>query len=82
MYQQIQGLNTEEKGLEISKIWRWIVQNATLINEFQTFLSDSLFIDFLFFGVKKHTYVIRLQNVGLVENVDRQSYELHTASVN
>jgi hypothetical protein len=31
MYQQIQGLNTEEKGLEISKIWRWIVQNATLL---------------------------------------------------
>jgi hypothetical protein len=32
MFQQIQGLNTEEKGLEISKIWRWIVQNATLMS--------------------------------------------------
>ena len=32
MCQQIQGLNTEEKGLEISKIWRWIVQNATLMS--------------------------------------------------
>jgi hypothetical protein len=32
MYQQIQRLNIEEKGLEISKIWRWIVQNATLMN--------------------------------------------------
>ena len=32
MYQQIQGLNTDEKGLEISKIWRWIFQNATLMS--------------------------------------------------
>jgi hypothetical protein len=32
MYQQIQGLNTDEKGLEISKIWRWIVQNTTLMS--------------------------------------------------
>jgi hypothetical protein len=32
MYQQIQGLNTEKKALEISKIWRWIVQNATLMS--------------------------------------------------
>ena len=40
MYQQIQGLNTEEKGLEISKIWRWIVQNITLMIDFQTALSD------------------------------------------
>jgi hypothetical protein len=32
MFQQIQGLNTEEKGLEISKIWRWIVQNANLVS--------------------------------------------------
>jgi hypothetical protein len=24
MYQQIQAINTEEKALEISKIWRWI----------------------------------------------------------
>jgi hypothetical protein len=38
MYQQIQGLNTEEKGLEISKIWRWIVQNATLMS-FELFAS-------------------------------------------
>jgi hypothetical protein len=58
MNQQIQGLNTEEKGLEISKLWRWIVQNATLINEFQTALSDSFFIHFWFFGVKKHTYAL------------------------
>jgi hypothetical protein len=29
MYQQIQALNTEEKALEISKMWRWIVQIAT-----------------------------------------------------
>jgi hypothetical protein len=26
------GLNTDEKGLEISKIWRWIVQNTTLMS--------------------------------------------------
>jgi hypothetical protein len=38
MYQQIRALNTEEKALEISKMWHWIVQNAT--NEFQTALSD------------------------------------------
>jgi hypothetical protein len=31
-HQQIQALNTEEKGLEISKIWRWIVQNTTLMS--------------------------------------------------
>jgi hypothetical protein len=30
MCQQIQGLNTEEKGLAISKIWRWIF--ATLMS--------------------------------------------------
>jgi hypothetical protein len=39
MYQQIQGLNTDEKGLEISKIWRWIVQQRNF-NEFQTALSE------------------------------------------
>jgi hypothetical protein len=43
MYQQIQGLNTEEKALEIlgfSKMWRWIVQKGRNFNEFQTALSD------------------------------------------
>jgi hypothetical protein len=34
MYQQIQGLNTEEKALEISKMWRWIVQKGRNFNEF------------------------------------------------
>jgi hypothetical protein len=28
----IQGLNTEEKALEIGKMWRWIVQNVTLMS--------------------------------------------------
>jgi transcriptional regulatory protein LevR len=32
MYQQIQKLNTEEKALEISKMWRRLVQNATFMN--------------------------------------------------
>jgi hypothetical protein len=40
MYQQIQGLDTEEKTLEISKIWRWIVQKGHNLNEFQTALSE------------------------------------------
>jgi hypothetical protein len=35
MYQQIQGLNTEEKGLEISKIC-----SKRNFNEFETALSD------------------------------------------
>ena len=54
MYQQIQGLNTEEKGLEISKIWRWIVQNATLMSFEQLCRSDSVLY---IFGVNKNTYI-------------------------
>jgi hypothetical protein len=40
MYQQIQGLNTEEKALEINKMWRWIVQKGRNFNEIQTVSSD------------------------------------------
>jgi orotate phosphoribosyltransferase-like protein len=40
MYQQIQGLHTEEKALEISKMWRSIIQKGRNFNEFQTALSD------------------------------------------
>jgi orotate phosphoribosyltransferase-like protein len=40
MYQQIQGLRTEEKALEISKMWRSIIQKGRNFNEFQTALSD------------------------------------------
>ena len=32
IYRQIHKLNTEEKVLEISKMWHWIVQNATLMS--------------------------------------------------
>ena len=56
MYQQIQGLNTEEKGLEIGKIWRWIVQNAILINEFQNFCQTA-FLYIFDFLVLKNIYI-------------------------
>jgi hypothetical protein len=40
MIQQIQAINTEEKALEISKMWRWIVKKGCNYNEFQIALSD------------------------------------------
>jgi hypothetical protein len=40
MYQKIQRLNAEEETLEISKMWRSIVQKGHNFNEIQTALSD------------------------------------------
>jgi hypothetical protein len=57
-YQQlIQRLNTKEKdkGLEISKIWSWIVQNAILMS-FEQLCQTEFFYTFLV--LKKHTYAL------------------------